>query len=159
MIYLNKAIVKPLSIFISSIFIPFIILITISCFLIQEIQVYIVSCCLVLAYILAICLVIKESKNKKYYLKVLNDSFEISYPNLTNKGEVLTVKFTDIEKIDYYKMISFVSWLAVIQMQCPKALFITYYTNNRKEEKAIGHAELKDIVKICEEKKIKLIIH
>ncbi len=110
-------------------------------------------------YILAICLVIKESKNKKYYLKVLNDSFEISYPNLTNKGEVLTVKFTDIEKIDYYKMISFVSWLAVIQMQCPKALFITYYTNNRKEEKAIGHAELKDIVKICEEKKIKLIIH
>ena len=98
MIYLNKAIVKPLSIFISSIFIPFIILITISCFLIQEIQVYIVSCCLVLAYILAICLVIKESKNKKYYLKVLNDSFEISYPNLTNKGEVLTVKFTDIEK-------------------------------------------------------------
>lgn len=159
MIYLNKAILKPLSIFISVIFIPSIILITICCFLIKEIQVFIILCCFVLAYILAMCLTIKESRNKKYYLKVNNDSLEIAYPNLTRKDEVLSVRFIDIEKIDYYKITSFVSWLALIQMQCPKALFITYHINNRKEEKAIGHAELIDIVKICKEKEIKLIIH
>lgn len=159
MIYLNKAILTPLLIFMSFIFIPAIILITISCFLIKEIQIYIVLCCFVLAYLLAICIVIKESKNKKYYLKVNNDSLEISYPNITNKSEVLSVKFTDIEKIEYYKITSFVSWLALIQMQCPKALFITYNINNKKEEKPIGHVELKDIVKICKEKEIKLIIH
>lgn len=159
MIYLNKAILKPLLIFTSFFFIPALIILLISCLLIREIQVYMIFCCFVLVYIISIHVVIKESKNKKYYLKVCSDSLEILYPNITSEGEVLLVKFTDIEKIEYYKITSFVSWLAMINMVCPKALFITYNINNKKETKAIGHAELIDIVKICEENGIELIIH
>ena len=159
MIYLNKSILKPLLIICSFLFVPPIIMLIISCILFNEVQLYVILCCFVLLYIFSFWIVIRESKNKKYYLKICNDSLEILYPNLTSNGEVLSVKITDIEKIDYYKITSPISWLAMFQWTCPKAMFITYSKNNIKENKAIGHAELKEIVKICEEKGIQLIIH
>ena len=65
----------------------------------------------------------------------------------------------NIVQIEYYKINSFISWLQFLSYQIPKVAFITIHENENIITKAIGYFEKNDLIKICESKNIKLIIH
>ncbi len=153
MIYLNKTLFKPYVLFISIFIVPIIIMLIVSCILLNKISIYVILCCFIFIYIFVILISKKESNIKKYYLKVNEDSLEILYPNITKNEEILTINFDNIEKIEYYKMNSikalFFSFISRTVLQ--KAMIITYYENNEKKENLIGYAELANIKEICKE--------
>lgn len=158
-IYTNKALFKPVLIILNFLFIPTIISLIVALVLLKEIFIAILLACFITIYIVTILLFKWESNRKTNFIKVEKDGLEINYPNLAKDGNCLSLNYEEIIKIDYYKITSFVSWLALVQMQLPKALFITFNKNGNIVRKAIGHSELSEVTKLCNENNIKYRIH
>lgn len=103
---------------------------------------------------------IKEAYSHRNYIKINTSFFEIKFDNLSSNGQAIIVNYDDIVQIDYYKINSFISWLQLLlSYQSPKVAFITIHENENIITKAIGYFEKNDLIKICESKNIKLIIH
>ena len=100
----------------------------------------------------------KISKNKKNYLIINDDLFEIYYPNIGEGTNVLKVNFYDIIEIKYYKITSIRGWLQILGYVSPKCTYITYKRHGKKITELMGFFDLSDIREITNNKGIKLII-
>lgn len=159
MIYTNKAILKPIIIILSVLFIPSIIVLAIYCIIFSNFQGYIILAIFSFLFIVGIIVAIKEAYSQRNYIKINTSFFEIKFDNLSSNGQAIIVNYDDIVQIDYYKINSFISWLQLLSYQIPKVAFITIHENENIITKAIGYFEKNDLIKICESKNIKLIIH
>lgn len=159
MIYTNKAILKPIIIVLSVLFIPSIIVLTIYCIFFSNFQGYIILAIFIFLFIVGIIVAIKEAYSHRNYIKINTSFFEIKFDNLSSNGQAIIVNYDDIVQIGYYKINSFISWLQLLSYQIPKVAFITIHENENIITKAIGYFEKNDLIKICESKNIKLIIH
>ena len=160
MIYTNKAILKPIIIVLSVLFIPSIIVLTIYCIFFSNFQGYIILAIFIFLFIVGIIVAIKEAYSHRNYIKINTSFFEIKFDNLSSNGQAIIVNYDDIVQIEYYKINSFISWLQLLfTYQSPKVAFITIHENENIITKAIGYFENNDLIKICESKNIKLIIH
>ena len=159
MIYTNKAILKPIIIVLSVLFIPSIIVLTIYCIFFSNFQGYIILAIFIFLFIVGIIVAIKEAYSHRNYIKINTSFFEIKFDNLSSNGQAIIVNYDNIVQIEYYKINSFISWLQFLSYQIPKVAFITIHENENIITKAIGYFEKNDLIKICESKNIKLIIH
>ena len=159
MIYTNKAMLQPMIIVLSVFFIPIIIVLTIYCIVFSNFQGYIILASFSFVFIVCIIATIKEAYSQRNYIKINTLFFEIKFDNLSSNRQAIIVNYDDIVQIDYYKINSFISWLQLLSYQSPKVAFITIHENENIITKAIGYFEKNDLIKICESKNIKLIIH
>lgn len=159
MIYTNKAMLQPMIIVLSVFFIPIIIVLTIYCIVFSNFQGYIILASFIFLFIVCIIATIKEAYSQRNFIKINDSFFEIKFDNLSSNGQAIIVNYDDIVQIDYYKINSFISWLQLLSYQIPKVAFITIHENENIITKAIGYFEKNDLIKICESKNIKLIIH
>lgn len=157
MIYTNKASFKPLMIILSFLFIPSIVTLIVCCFLIPSIPIYVILLVFILMYCLGIIAIRKESNSHRNYIKIMEDMIILKFDNFSSNE--ISIKYVDIYQIDYYRINSFISWFALICMQCPKIAFLTFSDGKSIMKKPIGYFEKKDIEKICNINKIKLVIH
>ena len=160
MIYTNKAMLQPMIIVLSVFFMPIIIVLTIYCIVFSNFQGYIILACFIFLFIVCIIATIKEAYSQRNFIKINDSFFEIKFDNLSSNGQAIIVNYDDIVQIEYYKINSFISWLQLLlSYQSPKVAFITIRENENIITKAIGYFEKNDLIKICESKNIKLIIH
>ena len=149
---------KPSIIFISIIFFPiFFGLIAVLTFNF-DIFIFVVFLFVLLFYILLIMLYKKISNNKNHYLVIHEEMMEIHYSNGKKISQSLTINYNEIIKIEYFRMSSIISWLQVINGVVPKCVYVTYTKFGKEDCELIGYMDLKDIKKLTNDKKIKLIV-
>ncbi len=158
MYYLNEKEFKPMLIFLSVIFLPFIVLLGIIMFLDFRLIILAIAVILLIVYILLILVLRKSSKNRENYLLIHEDMFEIYYPNIGEGTHKLKINFCDIIEIKYYKITSIRGWFQILGYVGPKCTYITYKKYGKKITELMGFFDLRDIKKITNEKGIKLII-
>jgi len=149
---------KPAIIFLSIIFCPLFlgVLVVLSCnFDIMILSIFLI---LLLIYVLLILFYKKISNNKNHYLIIYDSKMIINYPNINKIKHVLDINYENIIKLEYYKITSITSWFQLLNGVLPKCIFITYIKDGKEVCELMGHMELKDIKKIANDKKIKLII-
>lgn len=159
MIYTNKAQFKPIIILLSILFVPAILSLIVCCFIIPSTTIYCILFAFFIIYCLGIFAVKKESNSRRNYLKIGNDSIIIKFDNFSADDNEKEIMFNDIIQIDYYKINSFISWIGLLSLQCPKIAFLKYACDNKVIQKPIGYFEKVDIERMCFTHNIKLIVH
>lgn len=112
----------------------------------------------IFSVIYAVCIFIMRHcyLHEKSNMKTDGDLLEISRPDLPGP---LIIKREEIVTLEYYKVTSFISWFAMVQGQCPKALFISYHKDGTIIRDAIGQVEYKEIKAFCEKYNFPLKMH
>ena len=100
MIYTNKAILKPIIIVLSVLFIPSIIVLTIYCIFFSNFQGYIILAIFIFLFIVGIIVAIKEAYSHRNYIKINTSFFEIKFDNLSSNGQAIIVNYDDIDAME-----------------------------------------------------------
>ena len=78
------------------------------------------------------------------------------------KGKLVhkdTIKYSDIEFIYYYRMTSIKSWLATLHFVSPKSVYIKYKKEKNINDELLGFMDYCEVVKLANDKKIKLKVY
>lgn len=156
MIDLGKKGLKPMIILWSILFLPCIISLIIYLIIAFEITILIIEIVILLAYLIILLICFNVFNKKDKMLKLTKIGFEIS---IYKSGKLIhtgLIKFAEIDYIVYYRLTSIVSWFAAFSYISPKSVIVVYKKNVQNE--LLGYMDLKDIKKISNENKIKLII-
>ena len=156
MIDLEKKGLKPIIIFLSTMFLPVIISLIICLINDFDITILIITIVILLLFIIIIyiCFNIFNKKNK--LMKITKIGFEI---NLYKSGKLIhtgLIKFNEIDYLIYYRITSIMGWFALFSYISPKSVIVVYKKNIQNE--LLGYMDLKDIKKISKESNVKLIV-
>ena len=149
---------KPAFIFLSIIFYPLLLGVLAVLICDFDIMILIIFIFLLLVYIILIVFYKKISNNKAHNLILHDCRMVINYPNINNMKHVLEIYYESIIKLEYYKMTSLISWFQLLNGVVPKCIFITYIKDGKEVCELMGYMDLKDIIKIANDKKIKLLL-
>ena len=158
MIYLKFGLFRSLSILFSVIVLP----ITIGCIILTvvdfRVELLVVSLLLFFGYFGAIFAAYKLSQSKNYYLTAEKDYLHIKYPNLNGNIGYLEIAINTVEKFEYYKITSVRAWCMLFNSVAPQCTYATYILEGKRNCVLIGYPSIKQLRKLCEETKIKLIV-
>lgn len=149
---------KPAIIFLSIIFYPLFLGVLAVLICNYDISILIIFLLLLVAYIVLIVFYKRISSNKAHNLILEDCKMVINYPNINRMKNTLEIYYDSIIKLEYYKMTSLISWFQLLNGVVPKCIFITYVKDGKEISELMGYMDLKDIKKISNDKKIKLIV-
>lgn len=158
MYYLDEKQFKPMVIFLSFLFFPPIIVFGIFIVLEEQYSLLVLELLIIAIYSIIILMIRRSCNNKKNYLLIHDEMFEIYYPNIGEYANELKVDFCDIIEITYYRITSIRGWLQILGYVSPKCAYITYSKYGNKRTELMGFFDLNDIKKITNESGVKLKI-
>ena len=154
MYYLNEKEFKPLFVFLTVIFAPPIIALSVVLFWGFNTYILVVLLFLSLIYVLFLLFARKNSQKKDNYLVVQNGLLEIHFPNIAEGEGVLNIETCDVIKIVYYKITSLRGWVQLLGYVSPKCAYITYKKGDKTICELFGFFDLKDIESITSKNNI-----
>ena len=151
MYYLEQKQFKPAMILCGILFIPAIIALMLLNILSFQIQLLIILISFVLIYMLVVWIFWKISKNKDFYFRVKHQTIELVYHGTFTKNAKikLELSFDQIKKIEYYRITSLTSWFLLSLGVFPKAVYITYDTDEKEITCFVGYMDLKDVKQVA----------
>lgn len=156
---LEKKQFLPLIIAVSLLFLPPIIGLTISSILNFQQHILLILLLLIVIYVLIICIIYKITNSKSKMMEITNQGLLI---HVYKKGKLIhkgTIKYSDIEFIYYYRMTSIKSWLATLHFVSPKSVYIKYKKEKNINDELLGFMDYCEVVKLSNDKKIKLKVY
>lgn len=160
MYYLEKKQLQSQLILLSAVFLPFVIITLIAYFItFDKIAIIILSSILVV-YTIIVFVLFFLSMKKSNYLKVMDNTLIINYPNINGGNGYLEIISNKIISIDYYKITTPKNWLMLFNYVLPKCVYITYQdANNKFCRDFIGYLDINDIKRISRQLNVKLAVH
>lgn len=162
MIYLNKKQFLPAMILISTMFLPMILTITILSIYDHSFQPLLIAGILLFIYLFLLFCFFKIAQSKKNYLVFNDNGLEICCGSKycdKNTG-IWKISYSEIERIEYYKMSSLKGWFSLWYGLFPRCVFLTIRDCFGKEDSIfIGYLNLDQVTMLSQIGGIDLLIH
>ena len=158
-IYLNKAGFKPVLIICSAFFVPIIIILFFVAINDKKISMWMVFLFFLVLYFVFVIPAYIESTSNKNYMDIKENSIIIKHPSISDDMTSKEIPINNISSFEYFRMNSIISWIAIICLVIPNTLIINIDKDGKSIDYNIGFCTKNDIIKICNENNIKLILH
>ena len=162
MIYLNKKQFLPATILISIVFLPIILALIFISIYHHTFQPLLITGILLFIYLFLIFCFFKIAQSKKKYLIFNDNGLEICCGSKycdKNTG-IWKISYSEIEKIEYYKMFSLKGWFSLWTGLFPRCVFLTIRDCFGKEDSIfIGYLNLDQVTMLSQIGGIDLLIH
>lgn len=159
MYYLEEKQLKPAIILFSVPFMPVIIALAISSMVFLTIELFIVLLFTLVVYVSGIMIFWKLSRRKKYYLLLKENELEMVFHDFSTGEEKLSLYYSEIKEIIYYRITSVRGWLMLFSYVLPKCVYISYVSQGKEQTKFIGYMNYEDIKEIAKNKNLNLRIY
>ena len=162
MIYLNEKQFLPAMIFISTMFLPIILALTFLSIYHRIFEPLLIAGILLFTYLFLIFCFFKIAQLKKDYLVFNDNGLEICCENkyCDKKTGIWKISFSEIERIEYYKILSLTGWLSLWTGLFPRCVFLTIRDSFGQEDSVfIGYLNLEQVKMLSQIGAIDLWIH